>query len=94
MTRGEILTDGYNMAITGGAIGFGNKSRSFESIVGLLTRVSGLNQDISIAFWPPTVCGMPSARKICSFSKEQTVPYGARVVLSKTNLGMMPVSSR
>lgn len=83
MVRGWMLTDGRNVAVNAAAVGFGNKVQSYEAAMRLVTRVSNFNDDINVAFWPPTVCGSPAAQDICTFAHKPLVPVGAHVAIQR-----------
>ncbi|MFA7309475.1 MAG: hypothetical protein WC050_01085 [Candidatus Paceibacterota bacterium] len=95
MVRGWMLTDGRNVAVNAAAVGFGNKVQSYEAAMRLVTRVSNFNDDINVAFWPPTVCGQQATHDICTLARVPLVPFGARVTVQRqTPSPLLPVAQQ
>ena len=95
MARGWMMSDGRNVAINGAAVGYGNKAHSYYVVVELMNHVTNFNDDISVAFWPPTVCTLPSGKSMCSFSHAASIPNGASIAMARIKPPTpIPVSQR
>jgi hypothetical protein len=72
-TYGVLLTDGHNVAFRANAVGFPNNTAAFDAAIRSLVRASKLDSDISVAFWPPSICGSANAsiNGWCSFSPSE-----------------------
>jgi hypothetical protein len=72
-TYSALLVDGHNLSFKAEAVGYRNKTMAFEAAIRTLVRASNLSSDISVAFWPPSICGSANAsvNDWCSFSPSE-----------------------
>lgn len=61
LTYGELITDGRNVAFRANAVGASSKTAAFEAAVRNLVRISKLDQDTGLAFWPASICQSANA---------------------------------